>query len=87
MHLFTSTEHLCGSEIQMYVISESGSRRLDQTYCTFLWCNTSLCDGMKYNSAKNMTYIPNEGVDMGIGIVGRSTVQIAILWISLLLET
>lgn len=24
----------------------------------------SLCDGMRYNSAKNMTYIPNEGVDM-----------------------
>lgn len=22
------------------------------------------CDGMRYNSAKNMTYIPNEGVDM-----------------------
>lgn len=25
---------------------------------------TILSDGMRYNSAKNMTYIPNEGVDM-----------------------
>lgn len=32
--------------------------------CNFLWCNTSLCDGIRYNSAKNMTYIPNERVDM-----------------------
>lgn len=24
----------------------------------------TLCDGMRYKSAKNMTYIPNEGVDM-----------------------
>lgn len=26
--------------------------------------SVTLCDGMRYNSAKNMTYIPNEGVDM-----------------------
>lgn len=24
----------------------------------------TVCDGMRYISAKNMTYIPNEGVDM-----------------------
>lgn len=24
----------------------------------------TVCDGMRYNSAKNMTYIPNQGVDM-----------------------
>lgn len=29
-----------------------------------VFSDVTLCDGMRYNSAKNMTYIPNEGVDM-----------------------
>lgn len=29
-----------------------------------VFSGVTLCDGMRYNSAKNMTYIPNEGVDM-----------------------
>lgn len=39
---------------------------------------------MMHNSAKNMTYISQEGVDMD-GDMDRGAVQIAILWISLVL--
>lgn len=41
------------------------------------------CDGMRYNSAKNTSYIPNESV--GMLILRRSTAQIAILCILVLL--
>ncbi|MEQ2294675.1 hypothetical protein AMECASPLE_006342 [Ameca splendens] len=43
---------------------------------------------MRYNCAKNMTYIPNGGVDMRRDTDRRgSTVQIAMLWMPLHLET
>lgn len=29
-----------------------------------VFSGVTLCDGIRYNSAENMTYIPNEGVDM-----------------------
>lgn len=36
----------------------------DYTKLAAVFSGVTLCDGMKFNSAKNMTYIPNEGVDM-----------------------
>lgn len=55
--------------------------------CRFLWRYPSLCEGMRRNSANNMTYIPNEGVDMhrdaGPGASSGShcnTMDIIITW-------
>lgn len=31
-----------------------------------VFSGVTLCDGMRYICAKNMTYIPNEGVDMHV---------------------
>lgn len=46
----------------------------------------SRCDGMRYNCAKNMAYIPNEGVDMhGDADPGSFSSSNSILYVSLLL--
>lgn len=37
---------------------------IGQTWIEIFCGNTFLCDGISYNSAKNMAYIPNERVDM-----------------------
>lgn len=59
-------EHLCW--VQLPNISHYSSVIaciwLDKTQCSFLSSNTSLSEGMMHNSAKNMTYISQEGVDM-----------------------
>lgn len=52
-----------------------------------VFSGVTLCDGIRYNSAENMTYIPNEGVDMygdaDPGAFNRSncnTMDIIITW-------
>lgn len=70
LHLFTICvmwqcfscfkDHFNRSDIP-YIMTQSGSRCLVGPSA---FSGVALCDGMRYNSAKNMTYIPNEGVDM-----------------------
>lgn len=65
--LYSWTFLLCCTKLKMHAFSESESvsfATLKKVRGCFPLSVTPLSDGMRYNCAKNMTYIPSWGIDM-----------------------